>query len=364
MIKNTIKYLVISSLAFFITCKNNEIDPLMKHSTTLYKAGDYNYHSFRIPALLLTEKGTILAFCEARKNHPYKDGDIDIVLRRSTDEGKTWKKMVVIHEDGENAIGNPVPFQNRSTGRIWLIFCKNNIEIFSMYSDNEGKNWSNPKNISEKINPKDWTWVGTGPGHGLQLSSGRFIIPSYHRSSMEPGTFKSHIIYSDDFGNSWEIGGILGENTSECTALELVDKSVYLNMRSHDKENKRAVARSFDSGLSWTQTTLDNQLVDPECQGSILRLSDSLNSDKNRILFTNPASLTRERLTVKISYDEGKSWVKEKIIYSGLSSYSDLAIDKNSQIYCLFEKEYVTIELVKFDLSWITDGEDSFVMAK
>jgi sialidase-1 len=148
----------------------------------LYVGGEAGYHSYRIPALVVTKKGTLLAFCEARKNSSRDDGDIDLVVRRSADGGGTWSALALVYEEGGDApitIGNPSPVQDRRTGVIHLLFTRNNQPVFSKHSRDEGATWSDPVELTGVLRGFDFAWarVGAGPGHAIQLRSGRLIVP-------------------------------------------------------------------------------------------------------------------------------------------------------------------------------------------
>lgn len=252
---------------------------------TLFKSGTDGYHTYRIPALVVSTKGTILAFCEGRGYSRADHGDIEIVLKRSTDGGESWSEMKMLWDDGENTIGNPCPVVDHDTGKIFLPFTWNNEKVFVMESSDDGETWSEPREITSAVKDPSWGWYATGPTHGIQLRSGRLLVPCDHRRGPERRypTF-SHIIYSYNHGKTWEIGGSAQEKTNECVAVETVDGSIYLNMRSYHGQNRRAYAWSTDRGESWSETKLDPTLVEPVCQASAVRLTEELTSDRNRSL--------------------------------------------------------------------------------
>ncbi|KRE82518.1 hypothetical protein ASG89_14780 [Paenibacillus sp. Soil766] len=333
----------------------------------LYKAGEHGYHTFRIPSLLVTHEGTVLAFSEARKNGAGDAGKIDIVLRRSTDNGHTWEPMQFIAADGNNTIGNPCPVQDRETGTIWLLLNRNaedghehdilagkkSRDVLIMKSDDDGLTWSDMRDISQDVKRPEWTWYAAGPCHAVQLQSGRLLVPCNHAVlNPETGTsgpYTAHVIYSDDHGATWQIGGIVGENTNECTLAEMPDGAIYMNMRSYHGYNRRAIAWSHDGGMTWSDITLDEALVEPICQGSVLA------DGQGSILFSNPSSVKRNNMTVKASRDGGHTWTVEKVIHEGPSAYSDLAITRDGNVLCLYEngeeKSYERISLASFSRS-------------
>lgn len=141
----------------------------------LFRSGTDGYHTYRIPALLVTPKQSVLAFCEGRKTGSGDHGDLDLLLKRSTDGGRTWSDQMIVYEEGGDAkitIGNPCPVVDSQDGTIWLPFCRDNKEVLIAYSKDEGQTWSQPRNISASVTRPDWVWVATGPGIGIQLRHG------------------------------------------------------------------------------------------------------------------------------------------------------------------------------------------------
>jgi sialidase-1 len=327
-----------------------------------FAGGRSTYHTYRIPSILRTGKGTLLAFCEGRKNSTGDTGDIDIVFRRSTDGGRTWSESVAIHDLREDVIGNPCPVFDRKTGAIHLLLTSNagnitenqmiagsaptNRRVWSSTSIDDGRTWSKLRDITAQTKRDEWVWYATGPGIGIQLRSGRLLVPCDH---IVGGTraYHSHVIYSDDGGKTWSIGGIAGEKTNESQAVELEDGSVLLNMRSVAGRNRRAIARSTDGGKSFGPVEFDEALVEPVCQASLLRI-------KNLVLFSNPASTRRENLTVRASRDGGKTWPHKLQLHAGMSAYSCLTHMEGDRIACLYERgeksPYEQIVLAEFRL--------------
>jgi sialidase-1 len=347
----------------------------------VFVSGKDGYHTFRIPAAVVSPKGTLLAFCEGRKHSRSDTGDIDVVLRRSFDGGKTWRPLQVVADAGPHTIGNPCPVVDRTTGTIWLPLTKNlgnesekvirdgtskgGRTVWLTKSTDDGATWSKPVEITRSVRRDDWTWYATGPGCGIQLKSGRLLIPCDHNLRGTRARH-SHVIYSDDGGRTWKIGGVLGERTNECQVVERADGSLLLNMRSYHGKNRRAVATSKDGGLTWSKVALDDALVEPVCQASLLRYTlarDGGKGGKDRLLFCNPASTKRERLTVRLSYDEGKTWPVAKVLHAGPSAYSALVVLPGGAIGCMYERgrksPYERITFARFSLEWLTDGKDS-----
>lgn len=336
--------------------------------TDLFVSGQGDYHTYRIPSLLVTAAGTLLAFCEGRRHSSSDSGDIDLLLRRSADNGATWSEIQLVADAGTDVFDNPCPVQDRATGRIWLPINWNLAEgseskivlgqaprdVWLLYSDDDGVTWSDPVEITPQVKPADWTWYATGPGHGIQLRSGRLLIPcdfAVGQPDRSARHFGSHVIYSDDHGATWQVGGTLLGQVNECQAVELADGTVYLNMRSYHGRNRRAVARSTDGGETWADMTWDDTLIEPVCQAGLLGLAE------NDVLFANPASTRRERMTVRLSADGGRTWPFARTLHAGPSAYSDLALTADGQICCLYERgeahPYETITLAKFSLAWL-----------
>lgn len=333
--------------------------------TDLWSAREGDYHSYRIPALLPAGKGALLAFCEGRRNSSSDTGDIDMLLKRSADAGKTWTDTHLIADHGADTIGNPCPVVDRKTGIVWMLLTGNpgkadqkqmragegpaTRTVWVASSPDGGVTWSAPKEITSAVKRPDWTWYATGPGVGIQLKSGRLLIPCDHNRK-DSGARHSHVIYSDDHGETWKIGGVLGENTNECQVVELPDGDVLINMRSYHGKNRRAIARSKDGGLSWSAIALDQSLIEPVCQASLIRYGKNL-------LFANPADLKRIRMTIRLSRDGGATWPQAKLLHEGPSGYSSLAVLRDGLAGCLYErgeKSYAEkITFARFNPDWL-----------
>lgn len=145
----------------------------------LFTSGEAGYRSYRIPALAVTPGGTVLAFCEGRRHTGRDDDEIDILLRRSFNGGQTWEPRQVVVADGDRTCGNPCPVVDGRIGAIFLPFCKDNQQVFLCRSDDEGQTWSPPVEISAQVKDPSWSYVGTGPGHGIQLTDGRLLVPAW-----------------------------------------------------------------------------------------------------------------------------------------------------------------------------------------
>ena len=331
----------------------------------VFISGTEGYHTYRIPGIVLSSKGTLLAFCEGRKTGRGDHGDLDLVLRRSTDGGKTWEPMQLVYEEGGTAgitIGNPCPVVDRATGTIWLPFCRNNDRVFITHSTDDGRSWAQPVEITEHVKKPGWDWYATGPGHGIQLRSGRLLIPCDCGDSKGWDNWdkKGHslVFYSDDHGQTWRLGGVTDPGMNECEAVELADGSLLLSMRQYLGPKQRAFSTSTDAGLTWSKPRHHPEVHCPVCQSSILRHTLPP-AEKNRILYSGPGGPGRSHMTVRLSYDEGRSWPVAKVIHEGSAAYSDLVILPDQSIGCLYERDnYGKITFARFTLQWLTDGKD------
>lgn len=335
----------------------------------VFVTGQDGYHSYRIPSVVVTKKGTVLAFCEGRKKSRSDTGDIDLILKRSNDGGKTWGKTQIVWDDAGNTCGNPCPVVDRESGTIWLLLTHNLGEdnearivdgkskssrtVWVTSSTDDGESWSKPVEITADTKQKDWTWYATGPGVGIQLKSGRLLIPCDNKVAGTKAR-QSHVIYSDDHGKSWKLGGVVGPNCNESQAVELSDGNVLLNMRSYQATNRRLTAVSKDGGITFSKPVEDSTLIEPVCQASIIRLP----SEKNSILFSNPASSKREKMTIRLSTDDCTTWSASRLLHDGPAAYSCLTVLPDKTIGCLFEcgtkDAYERIEFARLPLEWVS----------
>ena len=238
---------IVLLLVFFAGCKTSEqsLAPKNIHKV-LYASSSEGYNTFRIPAIVTSKNGTLLAFAEGRKNSSSDTGDIDLVLKRSTDNGKSWSALSVIWDDGDNVCGNPAPVVDYTTGIIYLLSTwnlggdhesqiinqssKDSRRIFILQSTDNGQTWSSPLEITKSVKLANWTWYATGPCHGIQLTkgknSGRLLIPCDHIEAVSKKYF-SHVIFSDDHGKTWQTGGTTPQDqVNECSVAELSNGNI------------------------------------------------------------------------------------------------------------------------------------------
>ena len=317
----------------------------------IYNQGTDGFELYRIPAIVKSKSNTLLAFAEARKARSNGDsGDIDLVVKRSSDNGKTWSKQITIWNDGQNTCGNPVPIVD-DRGRIHLLMTWNfqtdkwgaitngtgedSRRPYYTYSDDDGITWAQPVEITSSVKKEKWDWYATGPCHGIQIQKGihkgRLVAPNYF-TTRESGkvTSYSHIIYSDDYGKTWKpgeptpVGGV-----GECSVAEIGEGTLMLNMRA-DEGFYRKSCTSIDGGLTWSSPQISIDQIDCKCQGSILSIGGAV--------LSNAASATeRINMTIKKSTDNGKNWKGQYTVYEGNSGYSDIVELSDSQIAIIYE---------------------------
>lgn len=340
---------------------------------TLFKPGDGGVFGFRIPTIITLISGRVLVFCEARRDSLSDSGRIDIVMRSG--DGLDFEPFRTVVSGDGNTVGNPCPVQDPATGRLFLMYNANDADkpepmilqgkgprtVHVIYSDDEGKTWSSPRDITSDVKLPAWTWYAIGPCHGVSLPDGRLMFGCNHavfdKKTGQSGAYMSHIVYSEDHGENWRLGPIMGECTNECSLSVFEDNSVLINMRwipyGKDAEHPhcRAQAWSNDGGHSFTETELQCDLTDPCCQGSLLTVNTTRGED---VLLSNANARKRENLAVQRSSDRGRTWHIERIIEPGCAAYSDMAQLRDGRIALVCEagvnSPYERIDLRVFPL--------------
>jgi len=338
----------------------------LTNSKDVFIEGENNIHTYRIPTIISTKSNVVFVFAEARHKDQGDAGQIDIVYKKSLDGGKTFGDIVVLRSNNKDTLGNPAPIYDEKLDRIVLLHCFNygdkgehiiktkgaTRDIYCMYTDDEGQNWSEPKNITSQVKHDYWRWYATGPNHGLQMDSGRLIMTCNHSevSIIDENTdtyTSSHIIYSDDHGITWNLGASAPSKTNESCGVYLPNNKLMVNTRTIERGNVRCVFLSSDEGETIDEFHVDDNLICPICQGSIINYKDLL-------IFSNPESTERKNLTVKISKDYGKTWDEKLVLNKSHSSYSDLTINMDDEILCIYEKgdsklyEKITLATIKY----------------
>ncbi len=350
------------SLQYDFIKKEAQLPPTLRvpDRTVVFGNGRDGYPNHRIPSLVTTKQGTLLAICEGRGLQKGIHGDITgnhLVLKRSTDNGKTWGPLELIRKETDNSLLGPCAVVTES-GRVILIYhrylpgtTEHNasegfegprvVEVFVMTSDDEGLTWSEPRNITVFAKKETgWTGILTGPGIAVQKrytpDKGRVVVPCAHGPA---GKWQCYVIYSDDNGANWSLGGEVPDPLgNECQVVELIDGRLMINSRSYRKKGCRAVTFSKDGGATWTTMRDETSLPEPVCQGSIFRYSDPLDGEPSRILFSNPYHAVKRRNgTIRLSLDEGRTWSRSLVVAPGYYGYSCLTRMKDGRIGCLYE---------------------------
>ncbi len=364
-------------------------------ATTVFQNGQDGYNVFRIPAIIRTVDGTLLAFCEAREAGDASE--IDLVLKRSTDGGRSWGPLEMVQESddfrglfGDDVppitVGNPAPVVDlldpEHAGRIWLPFTLENDQVFVTFSDDQGKTWSPRREITAEVKLDGWGWYATGPVHSLQirrgLYRGRLVIPADHRlgaAGEDRGANGAQAILSDDHGQSWRLGAVddsYGDslNANETTVVELNDGRLYFNTRDQNgaAPGTRGSAYSRDGGETFVKTDQEfgtfvpaAEVLDPPVvQCCVLRAASVREQDDiDLILFSGPdesgpSGEGRSDLRIRYSLDETKTWRDGPLIHEGPAAYSDMVRLGPQSFGILFEagaagqRRYDRIDFVRF----------------
>ncbi|MEV6111692.1 sialidase family protein [Streptomyces sp. NPDC052109] len=348
----------------------------MTEVTVPFRAGHEGYASFRIPAIVATGAGTLLAFCEGRVDSAADHGHIDIVLKRSTDGGRTWEPLQVAASNGTDLAGNPAPVV-LDTGRILLVHIRaaagateaailrgqvkdaDGRRVWVQHSDDDGVSWSAPTEITAQVKKPGWRWYATTPGHAVQLGGGRVLVPANHTlpptgtdTGAEPRYNSGHCLLSDDRGETWYLG-YLDENTdgyvnvNETTAAELTDGRVYFNTRNDSPApGNRADAHSEDGGKSLVKPFRPQAgLAAPVCEASVLQLRAP-----DLLLYSGPADPAfRALMTIRASTDGGTTWHTAFTVDGLPAAYSDLVRVDADTVGLLYETgDFTAYETITF----------------
>ncbi|MCW5516419.1 sialidase family protein [Muriicola sp. Z0-33] len=333
-----------------------------------YFSGLNGYFSFRIPALIKTNK-TVLAFAEGRKNSTSDFGDIDLVVRRSEDNGQTWAPLQLIYDQDTMAVQNPVPIYLKQENKIILLFNtttlsehdilhtdykeENQRRAYITSSLDDGLSWSTPREITQTVKQQHWRWHALGPVHGIQLrhgaNKGRIVVPVAISIKKGSSAYCMALIYSDDSANSWKIGAVDNNlndavQSNETTIVELLDGRIYVNTRDHlggSHLKNRGETYSLDGGLSFEEPIIESdKFPSPIVQSALLRWYPRENTARNMIFFSTPSNPEkREHLIIMLSTDESQSWKTVFKVHNGFAAYSDMVQLDGNTLGVLYETD-------------------------
>ena len=371
-----------------------------------------NKPNYRIPSIVRAPNGDLLIIAEKRNDGIGDVGNHDIVLKRSSDQGRTWSDEQVIFDDEDRTSTDLTVGLDRTSGKLWLFFLRDKKRYTFFTSSDNGQSWQGPVSVHEQVTRPEWDkltgksedeptqtdsrmarwekgWVqryGVGPGNAIvQMKSGhragRLVVPGRHREDIGKGRLRSfsHTFFSDDHGATWQLGGTIGLHTSECQLVELSDSNLMVVARNESATDapdnlRHLVAVSPDGGETWGPVRRQEELITPRCHGSTERYTLAPQHNRDRLLFSSPASPFRQdehpygryNLTVRLSYDEGATWTAGKTIWPHPSSYSDMVVLDDMTIAYVYERGekgsthyWDEIHFARFNLEWLTNGFDS-----
>ena len=340
------------------------------------------YTSIRIPSVVVTLKGTVLAFAEGRVA-ANDQAENDIILKRSNDSGRSWGRLQLLQDDGKHSLNNPTAVVERETGRVFLMYQRipahlkersantatgyegtNIYRNLLLWSDDDGATWTQPLDVTRSTKrATQATTLASGPGIGIQLTrgahKGRLSIPF---NEGPYGKWNNYAVYSDDRGATWRCGenvpGALlvsgHSQINEVQMVELTDGSVRLDSRQFGGGAFRKTAVSKDGGATWSSAQNMGEVRDPSCMASILRYSFD-GGTQGRILHSGPDSSKRDTGTIYLSTDDGATWPAKRVLWPGSFAYSVLTRLTDGTVGCLFETEnYGRIVFARFPISWVT----------
>jgi sialidase-1 len=365
----------------------------------VFKGGEEGHAIYRIPAIIALPSGELLAFAEGRVNGSDDFGDINLVLKRSSDQGLSWSGIQTLVDYDSLQAGNPAPVvdlldPSYPEGVIYLFYNTGNNheydvrmnrgvrEIWVMKSFDLGRTWESPENITQQVhkpnnpdfnpkydNPENWRHYANTPGHAFQFKKGRCkgrIFVAANHSVGDPqenfAEYQAHGFFTDDHGKSYSLSNSIDiPGSNESIAAELSGDRLIMSIRNQKGDiRRRILAYSSDGGQSWDEAKFDEDLPDPVCQGSILDLGER--DGKTILAHSNNANETeRNHLTIKISYDEGRNWeLTIPIDYNGdrsklpWTAYSDLVKLDDNALGILYERDNYR-EIVFKNVTWNRD---------
>jgi sialidase-1 len=329
--------------------------PALPEPVPVFVSGAEASAYYRIPSLVRAPSGTLLAFAEARREGFLDHGNIDLIMKRSEDGGRTWGEPELVYEEGGDrkvTCTNLSPVMDEITGRVWVFFlvCERwnvaDYKLMRMFSDDEGRTWSEPEDIRTTVGNEKWLSAHPGPGHGIQLArgphAGRLMVSGWYYMDGQHGVF---VLFSDDHGKTWKRHEPVAVGPNETMLVELADGGVMAMMRPKYRSESfwREFAKSED-GIHWTPARRTSWFRSVVCQASVLRHSWPAADRPGRMIFCHPASgnysdtsVHRAGLTIRSSFDDGETWPVKELLYPGRSAYSDIILFPDGSVGILFE---------------------------
>lgn len=372
--------LTTSLIAITLACNAPAQEPAPEATLVFTREADDAYAAIRIPAIVQSKRGTLLAFAEGRPvDHDH--GKNDIILKRSEDGGQTWGAMQVLANSGDDSLNDPCALALHDPDRILLFYQRypegyhgrasghtkladpgyggpTNTQTFLITSEDDGKTWSEPRDMTRTLRRPDAVAVGS-PGNFIQLARGahpgRLVLPLYENIPLgESGRMhKLSAAYSDDLGETWQLGARVSYDNidgwgTEAQIAECADGTLLLSARNQDGGVGRILARSNDGGVTWGQAWFETALQTPPCMSSLVARVDS--GGENTVLFHTLPNTKDQRENGQLyrSTDCGATWTHDQAIYPGEFAYSALVVLDNGNLGCLYERDhYKSIQYVE-----------------
>lgn len=375
----------LSLLIFFLTCNiSGHAQESHDNSTELFSEGLAGVKEYRIPSLIATPNGTLIAMVDARID---RKGDIpnnvDIAIRRSTDSGETWGEVQIIANYGRPegyevfwGAADAAMVYDKQTSTLWCLYTMgqgvgirqsqpgldgHTCQIHAINSKDDGLTWSEPQDITPDCKILTMKFFGTAPGVGIQTKDGELVFCIYTTDENNGAVMTPYLIVSNDNGKSWSLSETWADtktSVTETQIVELNDGTWMVNSRNHFGKQRRLISFSKDKGKTWSEISFDNELICPTCMASLISIPHPTKKKKKLLVFANPANEKgREDGTVRISDDNGKTWLWSKLVKEGAYGYSCLTQMADGNIGLFYEGGNSKLFFAKLTMEYLTDGK-------